>query len=130
MRGKRWMEADIRCIEGDLMLAQGDATAAEACWRRGIDIACAQGAASWHLRAATRLAHLLAILASKPTGVAAPRKGPLRDAIPRAGLDQSDMPGRACSSDRRQTCELTIGALKTSSVRNRTPELVPLSWRR
>jgi hypothetical protein len=31
MRGKRWMEADIRCIEGDLMLAQGDATAAEAC---------------------------------------------------------------------------------------------------
>ena len=44
----------------DLMLARGDLVAAEACWRRAIAVARAQGAASWELRAATRLAHLLA----------------------------------------------------------------------
>jgi class 3 adenylate cyclase len=58
--GQRWTEADIRRIEGDLMLARGDAAAAEACWRRTIAIAGAQGAASLELRAATRLACLLA----------------------------------------------------------------------
>ena len=42
------------------MLARGDAAAAEACWRRTIAIAGAQGAASLELRAATRLACLLA----------------------------------------------------------------------
>jgi predicted negative regulator of RcsB-dependent stress response len=57
--GQRWTESDCRRIEGDLMLARGDAAAAEACWRRAIDIARAQGAASWELRAATRLARLL-----------------------------------------------------------------------
>jgi len=48
-----------RRIEGDLMLARGDAAAAQACWRRAIDIARAQGAASWELRVTTRLAGLL-----------------------------------------------------------------------
>ena len=42
------------------MLARGDSVAAEACWRRAIAVARAQDAASWELRAATRLAHLLA----------------------------------------------------------------------
>lgn len=58
--GARWTESDGRRIEGDLMLARGDAVAAEACWRRAIDIARAQGAPSWELRSATRLARLLA----------------------------------------------------------------------
>jgi predicted ATPase len=58
--GQRWTESDARRIEGDLMLARGDLVAAEACWRRAIAVARAQGAASWELRAATRLAHLLA----------------------------------------------------------------------
>ena len=42
------------------MLACGDSVAAETCWRRAIAVARAQGAASWELRAATRLTHLLA----------------------------------------------------------------------
>jgi tetratricopeptide (TPR) repeat protein len=58
--GQRWTESDARRIEGDLMLARGDPVAAEACWRRAIAVAHAQGAVSWELRAATRLAHLLA----------------------------------------------------------------------
>jgi len=57
--GQRWMESDIRRIEGDLMIARGDAAAAEACLRRAIEVARAQGAASWELRAATGLARLL-----------------------------------------------------------------------
>jgi hypothetical protein len=59
--GQRWTESDARRIEGDLMFARGDSVAAEACWRRAIAVARAQGAASWELRAATRLAHLLAV---------------------------------------------------------------------
>jgi class 3 adenylate cyclase/tetratricopeptide (TPR) repeat protein len=58
--GQRWAESNVRCIEGDLMLARGDVAAAETCWRRAIAIARAQGAASWELRAATRLARCLA----------------------------------------------------------------------
>jgi hypothetical protein len=57
--GQRWGEAETRRVEGDLMLARGDAVAAEACWRRAIAVAHAQGAASWELRATTRLACLL-----------------------------------------------------------------------
>jgi tetratricopeptide (TPR) repeat protein len=58
--GQRMTESDTCRIEGELMLARGDAAAAEACWRRAIAVARAQGAASWELRAATRLARLLA----------------------------------------------------------------------
>jgi tetratricopeptide (TPR) repeat protein len=57
--GQRWGEAETRRVEGDLMLARGDAAAAEACWRRAIAVAQAQGAASWELRATARLARLL-----------------------------------------------------------------------
>jgi len=57
--GQRWGEAETRRVEGDLMLACGDAVAAEACWRRAIAVAQGQGAASWELRATTRLAGLL-----------------------------------------------------------------------
>jgi tetratricopeptide (TPR) repeat protein len=57
--GQRWGEAETRRVEGDLLLARGDAVAAEACWRRAIAVAQAQRAASWELRATTRLARLL-----------------------------------------------------------------------
>ena len=40
------------------MLARGDVFAAEACWRRAIAVAQAQGAPSWELRATTPLARL------------------------------------------------------------------------
>jgi class 3 adenylate cyclase/tetratricopeptide (TPR) repeat protein len=56
----RWTQSDTDAIEGDLMLARGNAAAAEACWRRAIDVARGQGAASWELRAVIRLARLLA----------------------------------------------------------------------
>jgi hypothetical protein len=56
----RWTQSDTDAIEGDLMLARGNAAAAEACWCRAIDVARGQGAASWELRAVIRLARLLA----------------------------------------------------------------------
>ena len=56
--GQRWGEAETRRIEGELMLARGDVFAAEACWRRAIAVAQAQGAPSWELRATTPLARL------------------------------------------------------------------------
>jgi len=68
--GERWTESDGRRIEGDLMLARGDAAAAEACWRHAIDTARAQGAPSWELRAATRLARLLADRGSRSEATA------------------------------------------------------------
>jgi predicted ATPase len=56
--GQRWGEAETRRVEGDLLLTRGDAAAAEACWRRAIAIAQAQGAASWKLRASMSMARL------------------------------------------------------------------------
>ena len=43
-----------------MKIARGEAATAEACWRSAIVVAKAQGAASWELRAATRLARRLA----------------------------------------------------------------------
>ena len=58
--GQGWTESDARRIEGDLLIGRGDSAGAEACWRRAIAVARAQEAASWELRAASRLAGLLA----------------------------------------------------------------------
>ena len=56
-----WCIADLLRIKGELMLqeaAPGAASAAAALFRRSIDIARAQSAVSWELRAATSLARL------------------------------------------------------------------------
>jgi class 3 adenylate cyclase/predicted ATPase len=56
----RWYEAELNRLEGELLLAseEPDESRAEASFRKGITIACGQGAKSWELRAAMSLARL------------------------------------------------------------------------
>jgi predicted ATPase len=57
--GQPYCDADLHCLDGDLLLAIGRATDdAAACYHRAIAIARGQGAPSLELRAATRLARL------------------------------------------------------------------------
>jgi predicted ATPase len=59
--GVVYHQAELHRLDGELRLARdpADAPAAEACFRRAIDIARQQQAKSWELRAATSLARLL-----------------------------------------------------------------------
>lgn len=57
---ERWIESDIRRIEGDLRLAQCKTDDAESAYRQAIDIAQQQHARSFELRAALALARLWA----------------------------------------------------------------------
>ena len=57
--GERDSEAELHRIEGMLHHASGDGAAAEQAFRRALEIARAQKALSWELRAATGLAGLL-----------------------------------------------------------------------
>jgi predicted ATPase len=61
-REARVSEAETHRLKGELLLRQGNANASEAqnCFQRAIDIACKQSAKSWELRATTSLARLLA----------------------------------------------------------------------
>jgi predicted ATPase len=54
----RWFQAETLRLTGDVLLATGDAAAAEASYREGIAIAQQQSAKLWELRAATSLARL------------------------------------------------------------------------
>jgi predicted ATPase len=58
--GARWFEAELNRLRGELLLAlpAPDRPKAEACFRRAMDIARAQSAKLWELRAATSLARL------------------------------------------------------------------------
>jgi predicted ATPase len=58
----RECESEIHRLKGELLLRQGNANASEAqnCFQRAIDIARKQSAKSWELRATTSLARLLA----------------------------------------------------------------------
>ena len=58
--GERFYEAEIHRLKGELLLAAPAeaSTAAEACFHKAIEIARAQKARSWELRAATSLARL------------------------------------------------------------------------
>ena len=58
----RYYEAETHRLKGELLLRQGNANASEAqnCFQRAIDIARKQSAKSWELRATTSLARLLA----------------------------------------------------------------------
>jgi predicted ATPase len=60
--GERYHEAELRRLEGELILATGtaDASRAEAAFRQAIDIAGRQCATWWELRATTALARLQA----------------------------------------------------------------------
>ena len=57
---ERWCEAEIHRIAGEieLMSPERDATKAETCFERALEIARTQHAKSWELRAATSLARL------------------------------------------------------------------------
>ena len=52
------MEPELVRVEGDLALSQDDARGAEAHYQRAIELAQAQEAKSWELRAAASLARL------------------------------------------------------------------------
>jgi predicted ATPase len=58
--GARQFESIVWSTKGDALraLALSDEAEAEACYRKAIEVACAQSAKSWELRAATRLARL------------------------------------------------------------------------
>ncbi len=55
-----WSEAETHRVDGDFAKTEGDRTAAAQSYRRAIEIAQAQEAKLWELRAATSLAGLLA----------------------------------------------------------------------
>jgi predicted ATPase len=54
----RWFQAETFRLNGEVLLATGDAAAAEASYREAIAIAQQQSAKLWELRAATSLARL------------------------------------------------------------------------
>jgi predicted ATPase len=56
----RFYEAELYRLKGVLLLRQSvpDASQAEVCFHQALDVACAQQAKSWELRAATSLARL------------------------------------------------------------------------
>jgi predicted ATPase len=57
----RWYEAELHRVKGDVLLQRGESTAAaEACYRRAMDIAARQQGRLWQLRAANALGSLLA----------------------------------------------------------------------
>lgn len=56
----RWFEAELHRIRGEAFLAAGDRAAAAAALREAVLVARSQGATLWELRAALRLAPLLA----------------------------------------------------------------------
>lgn len=55
-RNERWWESELHRLRGELHLASGAEGEAEASFRRALEIARAQGARSWELRAALSLA--------------------------------------------------------------------------
>ena len=58
--GECWAAAEIHRTDGDICLAEGDVAAAEARFEHALEIARAQDAKSWELRAAVSLARLRA----------------------------------------------------------------------
>jgi predicted ATPase len=58
--GERWAEAELHRLRGRLLLARAapDASAAAACFRKALEIARAQGAKAYELRAAADLSDL------------------------------------------------------------------------
>ena len=60
--GERWWEADLHRLEGELLLirASDNQAEAEACFRRALEVAQAQSAKAFELRASTSLARLWA----------------------------------------------------------------------
>jgi predicted ATPase len=56
--GERCWEAELYRLKGELLLAKGEESQAEACFQHALDVARRQRARSWELRAATSLSRL------------------------------------------------------------------------
>ncbi len=56
--GERTFEAELYRVKGELLLQRADSVEAESCFQHALDVARAQGARSFELRAATSLARL------------------------------------------------------------------------
>ncbi len=56
--GERWSEAEVCRIKGEILCRSGDLREAETCFLKAIEVAVAQAAKSFELRAATSLARL------------------------------------------------------------------------
>ena len=58
--GQRYFDAECHRLEGEILLRQAtpDTAQAETCFQQALDVARAQQAKSWELRAATSLARL------------------------------------------------------------------------
>ena len=56
--GERWSEAEVCRIKGEILGQSGDRREAETCFLKAIEVAVAQAAKSFELRAATSLARL------------------------------------------------------------------------
>jgi adenylate cyclase len=56
--GEHCWEAELYRLKGELLLAKGQGSQAEACFQHGLDVARRQHARSWELRAATSLSRL------------------------------------------------------------------------
>jgi predicted ATPase len=55
---ERCWEAELYRLKGELLLAKGEESQAEACFQHALDVARRQRARSWELRAATSLSRL------------------------------------------------------------------------
>lgn len=86
--GERWAEAEIHRVDGDIAKTEGDAAAAARRYRRAIDVARAQQAKLWELRAATSLAGLLGENGERRQGLDLLR--PVRDWFTE-GFDRPDL---------------------------------------
>jgi predicted ATPase len=64
--GERYVEAEIRRLKGNLLMAENGSAEAEACYVRALEVAQAQEARSLELRAATSLARLWGSKAEAP----------------------------------------------------------------
>jgi predicted ATPase/DNA-binding winged helix-turn-helix (wHTH) protein len=77
--GEAWYTPELSRIRGLLLLRQGDASAAEACYRQSLLHAECQGALSWSLRSAADLARLLR--SQGRSEAAAGALAPIRDRV-------------------------------------------------
>jgi predicted ATPase len=86
--GERIFTPELHRLEGELHGARGAIEEAEACFRRAVDAAVAQGTRSWELRARLSLARLLLARGDRPAVCATVR--PIVD-FQTEGLDMPDL---------------------------------------
>jgi predicted ATPase len=98
--GEAWFDAELHRLKGEILLREhrGDA-AATACFERALEIARAQGARTWELRAGLSLARLLIARRKRAAGHAL-LEPMLRGFENEAGLADLDEARRLLMADR------------------------------